>query len=217
MEKTEMQFPHQEELITAAYPFFGPANSKTLIDQIKREEYIEPTFSELISFVHHYFNGKGLQAEKIVEIMNTKYFVGFTGVLYLPQKNEVFFVERPAFDRGSAVDADNLLTRLRLNETRAKVSVENVQTGSVSWKEIAKNPYFIAVSGGVEGAEKLAELASKHSDKKCHIFVPEISNFTSPQARIPLLYSYEHGKSLTVSLNGSGFSTNNYTVGLIQN
>ena len=210
-----MEFPHQGKKLTASHPFFGPANSKELQAEIKREKYTEPTFPELTSFIYHYFNGKGPQAEEINEIMNTKYFVGFTGVLYLPRKKEVCFIDHPAFDRGSVVDLDNLETRLRLNEARARVSLDNIETGSVPWNKVAKNPFFIAVSGGEEGAEKLAELASKHSEKKGHIFVPKISNFTSPQARIPLLYSYQNGSSLTVTLNGSGFSINSYTIGLI--
>ena len=54
--------------------------------------------------------------------MCTKYFVGFTGIRYLPHKNEVYFIDRPRFDRGSLVDMDDQLTRLRLREVRAKVS-----------------------------------------------------------------------------------------------
>ncbi len=215
MEKKEMEFPHQRKTLIAIHPFFGPANSKTLQAEIKREKCKEPTFPELTSFVHHYFDGKGLQAKDINEIMNKKYFVGFTGILFLPGKKEVCFIDHPAFDRGSVVDVYDLETRLRLNEARARISLENVETGSVPWDEIAKNPLFIAVGGGEEGAEKLAELASRHSEKKGHIFVPEISNFSSPQARIPLLYSYDKGRSLTVSLNGSGFSVNSYTLGLL--
>ncbi len=211
-----MEFPHQGKTLTAIYPFFGPANSKTLLTIIKQERAAEPTFPELTSFVHHYYNGEGPRSEKISEIMNTKYFVGYTGVLYLPRKKEVYFIDYPSFDRGSVVDADDLLRRLKLNEDRIKVPLENIETGSIPWNKIAKNPFFIAVSGGEEGAEKLAEIASKHSDKKGHIFVPQLSNFTSPQARISLLYSYQGGKSLTVTLNGSGFSTNSYAMGLVK-
>lgn len=209
-----MKFPHQGKTIIAAHPFFGPANSKTLLSEIKREEYVEPAFPELVSFVHSFFKGEGPLAEEVSEIMSAKYFVGFTGILYLPHKSEVYFIDRPRFDRRSVVDMDDLLTRLRLKEVHAKVSLENIERGSISWNKIPKNPLFRALAGGEEGAEKLAELASKHSDKKGHIFVPETSNFTSPQARIPLLYSYDKGRSLTVSLNGSGYSINSFTVGL---
>ncbi len=216
METSKMEFPHQEKVLTATFPFFGPANSRTLIAEIKHQKCIKPTFPELISFIHHYFNRKGLQSEKIIEIMNTKYFAGFTGILYLPMEKEICFLDQPSFDRGSLVDVDDLVRRQKLNEARSRVSLENVETGSVPWKKIAKNPLFIAVSGGEEGAEKLAELASKHSDKTGHIFVPKTSNFSSPQARIVLLYSYKQGRSLTVSLNGSGYSTNSYTLGLVK-
>ncbi|MFO7923184.1 MAG: hypothetical protein R6U58_05790 [Bacteroidales bacterium] len=215
MEKTELEFPHKGETLTAIYPFFGPANLKSLQAEIRRKNFSEPTFPELTSFVHHYFNGKDSQAKEVDEIMYTKYFAAFTEILYLPRKNEVCFLDHPDLEGGSFVDAEYLLSRLRLNEVRTRVSLENVETGSVPWNRMAKNPLFIAVSGGEEGAEKLAELASKHSDKKGHIFVPKMSNFSSPQARIPLLYSYDKGRSLTVTLNGSGYGINSYTFGLI--
>ena len=210
-----MEFLHQGKELTAAFPFFGPANSKTLKNTIKQEGFREPTFPELTSFVHNYFDGTGESSEKISEIMKTKYFVGFTGVLYMPDRNEILFIDYPAFDRGSVVDVNDLTMRLKMNQVRAMVSLDDVETGSVPWNKIAKNPLFQAVGGGEEGAEKLAELASRHSDKKGHIFVPKTSNFTSPQARITLLYSYERGKSLTVTLNGSGYSINSYSPGLI--
>ncbi len=215
MEQTEMEFPHQGKKLAARHPFFGPANSKTLLENIRHERYIAPTFPELTSFIHHYYDTNTPRAEEIKEVMTTKYFVGYTGILYLPRKKEVCFIDHPAFQRDAVVDVDSLLSRLKLNEVRARVPVDEIETGSLKWDKIAKNPFFIAVSGGEEGAEKLAEIASKHTDKKGHIFVPDISYFTAPQARIALIYSYDKGKSLTVSLNGSGYSINSYTFGLI--
>ena len=214
MEKTEMEFPYQGKTLSAMYPFFGPANSKTLQEEIEREKYKESTFPELVSFINHYFNSEESKAKEFRKIMRTKYFVVFTGVLFLPWKKEVCFIDHPSFDRGSVVDVDDLESRLRMNDVRSKISLDNIETGSIPWDKIAKNPLVIALSGGEEGAEKLAEIASWHPDKKGHIFVPDVSNFSSPQARIPLLYSYGNGRSLTVSLNGSGYSINSYTVGL---
>jgi len=211
-----MEFPYKGKKLAARHPFFGPANSKTLIDSIRHEGHTEPTFPELTSFVHHYYSENTPQAEEIREIMTTKYFVGFTGILYLPRKKEVCFIDNPAFHRDAVVDVDNLLSRLKLNEVRDRVPVDNVETGTMSWDKITKNPFFIAVCGGEEGAAKLAEIASQHTDKKGHVFVPDMSYFTTPQARIALLYSYDKGRSLTVSLNGSGYSTNSYTFGLIE-
>ncbi len=212
-----MKFPHQGKSLTAAYPFFGPANSRTLQNDIKRGGYLEPTFPELTSFIHHYyFKGAPSHDGKFDEILKTKYFVGFTGVLYMPGKNEVCFFDHPSLDRASVVDYDYLETQQRLHENFNTVNLDGVETGSVPWNRIACNPLFRAVGGGEEGAEKLAELASRHSDKSGYIFVPKTSNFTSPQARIILLYSYGGGKSLTVTLNGPGSSRNSYSVGLLK-
>jgi hypothetical protein len=216
MEQTEIEFPHEGKMKAARYPLFGPGNSKTLLAQIKHEEYKEPVFPELVSFVHHHFHKEGWQAEKIREIMETKYLIGFTGILFLPGAREILFIDYPAFERRSTVDADNLETRLRMRDPRAKVSIENIEAGSLSPGEVTKNALIIALCGGAEGAANLAELASWHPDKKCHIVVPVMDNFSSPQARIPLLYSYDKGRSLTVSLNGSGCSLNSFTFGLVR-
>jgi hypothetical protein len=212
MEKTAMEFPHQGRSLTAIHPFFGPANSKTLLEELGREKYSEPTLPELASFIHHYYHGFA-EAGEVNEIMRTKYFVGYTGIIYLPQEKEICFIDYPAFDRGSVVDIDDLITRMRFREIRAKVSLENIESGSLPWNKIAGNPLFIALCGE-EGAEKIAEIASRHPDQRGFIFVPEFSNFTSPQARIPLVYSYNDGRSLTVTLNGSGNGINGYTPGL---
>ena len=210
-----MEFPYQGKVLTASHPWFGPANSKTLLAEIEREQFKAAAFPELVSFIHHTYGKDSPQAEELKMIMNTKYFIGFTGVLYLPHKSEVCFVDYPSFDGGSVVDVDDLLKRMKLGEARDKVSLENVEKGPVSWKEIPQNPFFKAVCGGEEGAEKVAELASLHTDKTGLIFVPKMSNFTSPQARIALLYSYQSGKSLSVSLNGAGYSINGHAIGLV--
>jgi hypothetical protein len=214
MEQTEIEFPHEGKLQAARYPLFGPENSKTLLAQIRHQEYREPVFAELVSFVHYYFDKEGGQAEKIREIMKTKYLVGFTGILFLPGDKEIIFIDYPSFERRSVVDVDNLETRLRMRGSRAKVSIDNIATGSLPPDDIRKNNLIMALCGGEEGAEKLAELASWHPEKKCHVVVPSMENFTSPQARMPLLYSYDKGRSLTISLNGSGCSLNSYALGL---
>jgi hypothetical protein len=215
MEQTEIEFPHKGKMQSARYPLFGPGNAKGHLAQIKQGEYKEPVFPEVVSFIHHYFKKEGWQAEKIREIMTTKYLVGYTGILFLPAEKEIIFIDYPAFERRSVVDADNLESRLRMRGFRAKVKSENIETGSLSPDDISRNALVIALCDGEDVAQKLAELSSWHPEKKCHIVVPVMENFSSPQARMPMFYSYDNGRSLTISLNGSGCSLNSFAFGLV--
>ncbi len=185
--RTEMDFPHKGKILTAVHPFYGPANSLNLLRRIRGSSenptgYREPTTSELVSFVHEYFSGNEPQAREVNQIMKDRYFRGFTGILYLPKERIAHFIDNPEFDENSVVDRGGLLKRLA--ESRAQVSFEHLRQGPVSWKEVGKHPYFVAWAGGEEGAEKLAELASKHPDKKAHIWVPDLSSLKTPEAGV---------------------------------
>ncbi len=190
--RTEMDFSHQGRTLTAAHPFYGPANSLNLLSQIRGSSenptgYREPTAPELASFVHEYFNGSELQASEVNQIMRDGYFRGFTGILYLPEEQVAHFIDHPEFDEKSYVDKNNLLKRLA--ESRAQVAFEHFREGSVEWRKVAKHPYFVAWAGGEEGAEKLAEITSKHSRKEAYIWAPDLSNLKVPEARVASLDS----------------------------
>ncbi len=197
--RTEMDFQHEGKTLTAVHPFYGPANSRTIQNLIRKDGYVEPTSAQLTSFVHEYFDGSEQQAQEVTQIMRDRYFRGFTGILYVPEskgKGLAHFIDYPEFDKKSFVDKDNLLKRL--DESRAQVPFEHFKDGSVDWNKVAKNPYFVAWAGGEEGAEKLAELASKHPDKEAYIWVPDVPNLKEPIARIATLVSDWDGGRLDV-------------------
>jgi hypothetical protein len=206
--RTEMDFPHQGKILTAMHPFYGPAKSLNLLSKIKGSPEnptgcVEPTSAQLTSFVHEYFNGKESQAKEVNQIMKGGYFKGFTGILYLPQKQIVHFIDHPAFDKYSVVSRDNLLKRL--TESRAQVPFKHLKESTVDWRKVAKHPYFVAWAGG-EGAEKLAELTSKYSMQEAYIWVPDVSDLKEPIARIAILCSgYDHSRLKISSTNhGNG-------------
>ena len=180
--KTEMSFPHQGNILTAVHPFYGPANSRTLQSLIRKDGLKEPTSAELASFVHEYFNGNEPQAKEVTQIMKDRYFRGFTGILYVPDQKLAHFINYPEFDEDSCVDTKNLLQRI--GESYANVPFEHLKGDLVDWREVGKHPYFVAWAGSQEGAEKLAELASKHPKKQVSIFVPNVSNLKEPTSRV---------------------------------
>lgn len=203
--RTEMDFPHQGRTLTAVHPFYGPSNSRTLQSLISQAGYKEPTSAELTSFVHEYFSGAEPQAQEVQEIMSNKYFRGFTGILYVPEGNGkglAHFIDYPTFDENSFVRRDNLLERL--GESRAQVSFEHLREGPVSQQKVAKHPYFVAWAGGEDGAEKLAELTSKHSRQEAYVWVPNVSNLKEPIAGVAALYSGWVDLGLDVDSDGHG-------------
>jgi len=210
----EMDFSHQRKTLTAVYPFYRPENSKTLQNLIRKKGHVEPTSSQVTSFVHEYFNSDEPQATAVKWIMNYGSFRGFTGILYLPQKKIAHFIDYPEFDKESVVDRDNLLERL--DESYAQVPFEHFKREHVNWRDVAEHPYFVAFAGGKEGAEKLAELASKHSMQKASCWIPDISNLKEPIARVAALSSSLDGKWLCVISSNSGDYEGNYAFGMLE-
>ena len=197
--RAEMDFQHQGKVLTAVHPFYGPASSKKLQEFIRKDGLKEPTSAELASFVHEYFHGNEPQAHEVNRIMIERFFRGFTGILYLPKDRVAHFIDHPEFGIDSIVDKDNLLKRL--SESRARVSFEhlkNLKKEPVKWNNVAKHPYFIAWAGSEEGAEKLAELASRHPNKEAYIRVPDVLGLSEPTARVAALGSYWGGDRLGV-------------------
>ncbi len=214
--RTEMDFPHKGKTLTAMHPFYGPADSKTLQNLIRKKGDIEPTSSQVTSFVHEYFNGEESQARTVDWIMEHGYFRGFTGILYVPEskgKGLAHFIDYPEFDINSYVDKENLLKRL--DESRAQVPFEHLKESSVDWSKVVKHPYFVAWANGEEGAEKLAELASKHPNKEAYIWTPDVSNLKEPIARVATL-SYSGGGGLGVDTCYHGDGKDGYAFGVLK-
>ena len=144
-EKNGMDFPHQGKMLTAMYPFYDNENSRTFQNLIRKKGYVEPTSTQVISFVHKYFDGHGLRAYEVGRTMRYGSFRGFTGILYVPKKGALgkglaHFIDYPEFDEEGIIDRDNLLKRL--DESYAQVPFEYFKREYVNWKTVAKHPYI---------------------------------------------------------------------------
>jgi len=217
--RTKMDFPHKGKTLTAVHPFYGPAKSLNLLSQIRGSPenptgYVEPTAPELISFVHKYFNGDEPQAKEVNQIMKRRSFGGFTGILYMPKEKIAHFIDYPKFDEESVVDRDNLLKRL--DESRAQVPFKYIKESSINWRKVAKHPYFVAWGGGEEGAEKLAELASKHPSQEAYIWVPDALDLKESIARVARLYSSYEGHWLSVYSDTDGDYEDGHAFGVLK-
>ncbi len=214
--RTEMDFSHEGKILTAVHPFYGHANSKTLLENIRQDGFREPTAPEVASFVHEYFNGNEPQAQEVQEIMKSRYLRGFTEILYVPEDNGeglAHFIDGDLeFNENSYVITRDLQSRIE--EARESVSFEHLRQGSVPWREVAKNPYFVAWAGE-EGAEKIAELASKHSKREAYIWVPNVSELKEPTTKIASLVSDWEGDGLLVGSYELGVDADAHAFGVL--
>ena len=217
--RTEMDFSHKGKILTAVHPFYGPRNSRTLKNLIRADGLKESTSAELTSFVYEYFNGNEPQAQEVKQIIKDRYFRGFTGILYVPEKGAsgkglAHFINYPEFNENSYVNVGNLLERI--GESYANVPFEHLKEDSVDWKEVGKHPYFVAWAGGEEGAEKLAELASKHPRQEAYIFVPNFSLLKEPIARVAGLFSGWNLDRLDGNSDDYGNNENSFAFGVLK-
>jgi hypothetical protein len=81
---------------------------------------------------------------------------------------------------------------------------------------VAKHPYFVAWGGDEEGAEKISELASKHPTKEAHIWIPDLLNLRTPEARVAALGSGWGGSKLGVDSNDCGDGGGRVAFGVLE-
>lgn len=200
MKNATMDFPHQGRVLIAAHPFYSPKSSLALQREIRKDGLLEATASEVVSFVRKYFNGKKSRARDVTWIMRNGGFRGFTGILYDPATRLVSFLDRPVFNDAGFVDIGNLVQRVRDGDFYAQVPFKHAKSNVISWNKVAKYPYLVAWAGGQEGAEKLADLASKHPKKAVQLWVPDVSLLSEENrllATITGLGSYQGGSELS--------------------
>ncbi len=210
----EMDFTHGGKILTAVYPFYGPANARTLQTLIQRDGYRVPTAPELASFAHEYFGGSDIQAREFTQIMRSgMYFRGYTGILSLKDKKTIHFIDKPQLDvEDSRVSVDNLIRRI--GESRARIPFRHFRNGIVGAGNVKKHPYFVAW-GEKEGAEKLAEIASNYADKEAYIFnFPKFHQ--EPEARITKLTAGWYSRALIVVSSDFGAPDDTYAFGILE-
>ena len=182
--RTELVAPHQNRDLTFLHPSYGPNTYAHVKQEIEQDNLKPATMAETASLVHAAFNSDDKYGQEIKKIMKDRYFWGFTKSLYVPKGAYTY----PDLN-GEDLDESDLIKKLESNDSSVRFVPFGYKTGEMSSLELAKNPYVIALAGGEEGAEKLAEIADKHKQK-------------------PRLFSYDSvSEPLTrVSALGSGWS-----------
>ena len=159
--------PHNGSTISFQHPAFRGTYG-SVAGQIDKEGLQRPTSPETASLVYDAFqNPKGEYESEIVNILRNNWFWEFTGNLYLPKSddevnNGVIIEQNPQIVKGKlSMDKQSLVKRLQDGDQSVKFVPFGFKIDEQSVFYLMKNPYIIA-KYGEEGAEKIAEVASKY-------------------------------------------------------
>ena len=172
------EIPHEEGKLSFQHPAFKGTYGN-VAEQIDKAGLKRPNSPETASLVYDAFQNKdGKYESEIIKILKENWFWEFTGNLYLPKSNEeinngVILEHNPKIENGKLImDKNSLIKRLKENDPLVKFVPFGYKIEKQSSLELSKNPYIVA-RYGEEGAEKIAEVASKYENK------PHVWNFNS--------------------------------------
>ena len=172
------EISHEREELAFQYPAFKGTYGN-VAEQIDNAGLKRPNSPETASLVYETWkNSKEQYSSEIISILKDNWLWEFIGNLYLPKSNEeinngVILEDNPKIENGKLVmDKNSLIKRLQENDSNVKFVPFGFKTGNQSIKELEENSYIIA-RYGKEGAEKIAEIASKYKSQ------PYIHGFNS--------------------------------------
>ena len=204
--KTYLTVPHEGRKLTFQHPAFRGTYGN-VAEEIDKESLQRPNSAETASLVYDAFqNQEGEYESQIIKILNDKLFWWeFTGNLYLPKSsdeinNGVILENNPQIvNQKLNIDKSSLIKRLQDNDSSVKFVPFGYKIGEQNLIELQKNPYIIA-RYGEEGAQKIAEIASKYK------FKPKLWSFDSVDEEKAGMSALDGGWVLGGRLNVSGCS-----------
>ena len=167
------KIPHERGKLSFQHPAFKGTygNVAKAIDKVGLKR---PNSFETASLVYNAFQNKdGNYESKIIKILRNNWFGEFTGNLYLPKSNEEISngvildldSQNLKFENGKLVmNKDSLIKRLKEKDPPVKFVSFGFKTKEQSSLELSENPYIVA-RYGEEGADKIAKVADKYSNK----------------------------------------------------
>jgi len=184
------EIPHEEGKLSFQHPAFKGTYGN-VAEQIDKAGLKRPNSPETASLVYDAFQNKdGKYESEIIKILKENWFWEFTGNLYLPKSNEeinngVILEHNPKIENGKLImNKNSLIKRLQSNDPLVKFVPFGYKIEKQSSLELSKNPYIVA-RYGEEGAEKIAEVASKYENK------PHVWNFNSvDEEKVPMSALY---------------------------
>ncbi len=165
------EIPHKGGKLTfRSLPFRG--NLRLITGSLDSYGLKRSSSSEIASLFYYAFqNPKGEYESELIRVIKGDYWIReFTGNYYLPKSNEeinngVILESNPKITNGKLdMDKKFLIKRLQNNDSLVKFVPFGYKIGEQSASELMENSYIVE-RYGEEGAEKIAEIASKFKKK----------------------------------------------------
>jgi len=163
------EIPHEGSKIAFQHPSFR-GDYGSVAEQIDEAGLRRPSSAKTASLVYDAFqNQDGKYESETIKILNDQWFWEFTGNLYLPKSNQkinngvILDLNPEIANRKLVMEKGSLIKRLKENDSSVKFVPFGYKIGKQNSFELMKNPYIVA-RYGEEGAEKIAEIASKYKE-----------------------------------------------------
>ena len=202
--KTYLTVPHAGGKIAFEYPAFKGTYAN-VAEQIDKAGLKRPNSAETASLVYDAWkNQKGEKESEIISILKNNWLWEYTGNLYLPKSNEeisngVILEINPKIINGKlAMDKNSLVQRLKENDPLVKFVPFGFKIKEQNLIELQKNPYIIA-RYGKEGAEKIAEIASKYKNNPYVNIFNSVNKEETRMSALDNFWSFNDG----LDVNGS--------------
>ena len=184
--KTKLIVNHQNKDLAFLHPSYCPNTYAKVKEQIEQDNLRPANMAETASLVHAAFNSDDKYSEEIKQIMKDGFLWAFTGALYTPKLG--YIQDNPETRNGMPyMDESDLIKKLEAKDPSVRTFNYGYKTGKMSPAELVRNEYVQALAGE-EGAEKLADVASKFKQN------PYLLSFESvvdkPLTRVSALDSY---------------------------
>ena len=203
--KTYLTVPHAGGELSFQYPAFKGTYGN-IAEQIDEAGLKRPNSPKTASLVYDAWQNKeGKYESEIISILKINWLWEFTGNLYLPKRegeefhNGVIIEYNPKIEnRKLIMDKNSLVKRLKENDSQVKFVPFGYKIGKQSSLELSKNLY-IQARYGKEGAEKIAEVASKYTNKP---YIWSFKSVDEEKVRMSALFRYwDFGGRLVVDGN----------------
>lgn len=183
---TKLYVPHLDNELTFIHPAKGPNTYLNVNSQILESNLKTPTMSENASLIYSAWqNPKDKYSSEIIEKLRSNWLWSFNGILYV-QNEGAYIQDSPEVKEGKvSINKSDLVKKLESKDSTARFVPFGYKIGKQTPKELEKNP-FVQALAGEEGAEKLAEVASKY---KANPYVWSFENVDENIIRIASLLS----------------------------
>ena len=209
--RTELTADHLGRDLTFIHPHFGPDTYANVGSQIEQADLIRPTMSQITSLAHTSFNSDDKYSKEIVQLMKNAYLRGFTGSHYVPRKG-AYIQDDPQIRNGMPfMDESELVRKLEANDPSVRFVPFGFKVEEMTPTHLAENKYVQALVGE-EGAEKLAEMASK---RRINPVLYSFESVDEPLTRVSALVSlWGLGGGLVVFGYDRGYGRDGYSFGV---